>query len=105
MKKWTPAEIKELFPITLTITQDIIGKSIRADRNNCIACTALKTTLPEELHPEIDWGTGIGRIKGVPIRSKTEILNENGKMEWQDAYLQFANTTAPTTIKFIIDSR
>jgi hypothetical protein len=105
MKKWTPSEIKELFPIILNITQDIIDNSIRADRNNCIACTALKTILPPELHLEIDWGTGIGRIKGVPIRSKMEILNENGKMEWQNAYLQHANTTAPITIKFIVDNR
>lgn len=96
-----PHEIRELFPISVEITEDIINSSIKADRNNCIASIALKTILPEELHSEIDWGTGIGRIMGVPIRSKYK--DEKGDL--QDAYLQFANIKPGILITFIVDNR
>jgi hypothetical protein len=102
MKKYTQAEIRLMFPMEIEITDKIISSSIRADRNNNIAATALKTKLPEELHGEIDWGTGIGRISGVPIQSTYYDEKEKG---WFDAYLQHANTTSPINIKFIIDNR
>jgi len=96
----TPVEIKNLFPIDIIITKEIIKSSLYTDRNNCIAATALKTILPIELHNEIDWGTGIGRIKGVPIRS-TMFNKEEDK--YFDHYLQRVNTNENEVIRFIVD--
>jgi len=92
-----PSEIKALFPITVDITQEIIDRSIYADRNNCVAATTLKTVLPQELHSEIDWGTGIGHIGGITIRSK--FIDNDGKE--QDFYIQHS-TIKPSTVKFIV---
>lgn len=95
-----PHEIKALFPIRARVTDDILKSSVLDDRNNCIACKLLKSVLPEELWELIDWGTGIGRIDGIPVRAK-KAENKDGS----DHYLQFANTKIGDEIIFVIDKR
>lgn len=100
-----PSEIKALFPIILNITKEIVESSIYADKNNCIAATALKTILPKVLWSYIDWGTGIGRIDGVPIRSV--VYDANLKKD-SIIYIQFATLSdikEPIEIKFVLDNR
>lgn len=99
MKKFKPEEIKSLFPIEIVITKEILSKAIYNDRNNCIAATSLKLKLPLELHELIDWGTGIGRVGSVPIRSMTKIKDKE-----QEHYLQSTNTKEGDVIKFIVDN-
>lgn len=100
MTKLKPSEIKSMFPFEVIITQEMLDNSLHADRNNCIACQALKSVLIEELHDEIDWGTGIGRIKSVPIRS---LIFDGKEKEYYDHYLQTTNTKVGEKIKFIHD--
>lgn len=95
-----PSEIKALFPISVSITTEMIEKSIYADRNNDIGATALKSKLPEELHGSVDWGTGIGRVDGVPIRSFTK----NGKGKLEQYYPQASTTKVGDLIEFIVDN-
>lgn len=100
MTELKPSEIKKFFPLEVIITQQMLDNSLYADRNNCIACQALKSVLIEELHDEIDWGTGIGRIKGVPIRS---LIFDKKEEEYYDHYLQRSNTKVGEKIHFIYD--
>ncbi len=95
-----PNEIKQLFPLSVCITKQIIDESVYADRNKCIGATALKTVLPEELHEMIDWGTGIGRVDGVPIRSFRK--NEKGKNI--QYYTEFSSTKCGDVVEFLVDN-
>lgn len=95
----TPKEIKTLFPITLIISEKILKSSIYADRNNCIGATLLKNSLPNELHSLIDYGTGLGRVDGVPIKS---YYGDGAKK--QDHYLQFAQTKVGDIVTFVVDN-
>lgn len=94
-----PHEIRALFPINVIITKEMIDSAVYADRNNCIACKALKTVLPTKLHELIDWGTGIGRVDGVAIRSLF-VDSEGNKITH---YLQSSNTKEGEQIEFIVD--
>lgn len=95
-----PNEIKALFPISVSITESILNESVYGDRNKCIGATALKTQLPEELHEVIDFGTGIGRIDGVPIRSFTK--DEKGKRI--QYYPQFSTSKVGDLVEIIFDT-
>lgn len=73
----------------------MINDAVYEDRNNCIACKALKSILPEQLHNLIDWGTGMGRVDGIPIKSMTKT-----DKEYTIHYLQHSNTKENIIIKY-----
>lgn len=57
-------DIKQLFPITTTITQEIIDEGLKNihDVSLCIGAIALKNVLPKELHDNVKWGIKTGII-------------------------------------------
>lgn len=63
-------EIKRLFPIKFTITEDILKTE------GSIGTKLLKSILPEELHEDLFWGLSIGTVKGVKLKTEHVVLHE-----------------------------
>lgn len=86
-------EIKLIFPMTLTISNELIASSEN------IGTSLLKSALPHELHDDIFWGLSIGSIKGVLIKTEKEIIHD-GKKCTTPFYLQRSDIKEPMDITF-----
>lgn len=87
------ADIKKLFPLTTTVTQEIIDNGLP------IGDQLLKQALPEILHDSIFWGLSIGSVKGVLIETEKSV-EHNGKIVNVPFYLQRSDIKKPGIIIF-----
>jgi len=88
-------DIIKLFPKTCFITQEII------DSGKPIGDELLKTFIPEEIWEDIFWGSSIGTIKSVKIKTEQTVLY-NDKQIRVPLYLDRWNVTKPMEITFEI---
>jgi hypothetical protein len=86
-------EIKELFPLTAHITQNML------DNGKSIGEQLLKSALPEDLHEDIFWGLSIGSIGGILIKTE-KLIEYNGQKILIPFYLQRSEIPSPTSIIF-----
>jgi hypothetical protein len=86
-------EIKTLFPIKVSITENVInsGKNIGTE--------LLKNIFPEKVHENIFWGLSIGNVNGVLIKTEKTIQHE-GKLVTVPLFLQKSELIDQTEITF-----
>ena len=62
-------EIKDLFPLDIEVSQEIIDNSDIHSSTNCIGANLLRSIVPEEYKDEVYWGFYAGSIDYISIRS------------------------------------
>lgn len=79
-------EIKALFPIDLSITDEDRQKAREAGGLHKLGITLLTRALPEILHESIWWGLSIGSVGSIELKTVTR-ENIKGKLMELPLYL------------------
>lgn len=74
-------DIKKLFPLKIAITEAHRELAINEGGLHKLGDILLREFLPNELHENIFWGLSIGCVKGVDLKTETEIIDKGKKIK------------------------